>query len=112
MTEDGATAVTQMLEAGVDLAGVNVMTMDYGSSRADGDIQADASIKALTSAHRQIRGLYARAGTELTDATVWSKIGATPSRLPSSCSPGASSAPRCSPAVPRPAGFWPGRFSC
>ncbi len=78
MTEDGATAVTQMLDAGVDLAGVNVMTMDYGSSRADGDSQAEASIKALTSTHRQIRGLYARAGTELTDATVWSKIGATP----------------------------------
>jgi chitinase len=78
MTEDGATAVTQMLDAGVDLAGVNVMTMDYGSSRADGDSQSDASIKALTSAHRQIRGLYARAGTELTDATVWSKLGATP----------------------------------
>ncbi|MET4638285.1 chitinase [Mycetocola sp. 2940] len=78
MTEDGTTAVTQMLDAGVDLAGVNVMTMDYGSSRAEGDTQAEASIKALTSAHRQIRGLYARAGTELTDATVWSKIGATP----------------------------------
>jgi chitinase len=78
MTEDGATAVTQMLEAGVDLAGVNVMTMDYGSSRADGDTQAEASIKALNSAHRQLRGLYARADIELTDATVWTKLGATP----------------------------------
>lgn len=78
MTEDGATAVTQMLDAGVDLSGVNVMTMDYGSSRAEGDSQAEASIKALNAAHRQLRGLYARADIELTDATVWTKLGATP----------------------------------
>ncbi|MFU8945383.1 chitinase [Mycetocola zhadangensis] len=78
ITEDGATAVTQMLKAGVDLAGVNVMTMDYGSSRPDGDSQAAASIEALTSAHRQLRGLYARADIDLTDATVWTKLGATP----------------------------------
>lgn len=78
MTKDGTTAVAQMLDAGVDLAGVNVMTMDYGSSRADGDSQSEASIKALKSAHRQVRTLYTQAGIELTDATVWTKIGATP----------------------------------
>ena len=78
MTEDGATAVSQMLEAGVDLAGVNLMTMDYGASRASGDSMAEASIAALQSSHRQLGTLYRLAGIELTAATLWTKIGATP----------------------------------
>ncbi|WP_158250959.1 chitinase [Cryobacterium sp. Y82] len=78
LTEDGTTAVSLMLSAGVDLAGVNLMTMDYGNSRAVGQSMAEASIQALTSAHRQLGTLYSRAGTELSAATVWSKIGATP----------------------------------
>lgn len=78
MTEDGTNAVTGMLDAGVDLAGVNLMTMDYGSSRTDGDSMATASIAALNSGHRQLTALYSRAGTNLSAATLWSKIGATP----------------------------------
>ncbi|TFC88911.1 glycosyl hydrolase family 18 [Cryobacterium sp. TmT2-59] len=78
MTEQGTDAVSQMLNAGVDLAGVNLMTMDYGSSRAEGDSMATASIAALKAGHRQLGALCARAGTDLTDATLWSKIGATP----------------------------------
>ncbi len=31
-----------MLDAGVELAGVNVMTMDYGTSRAKGQSMVDA----------------------------------------------------------------------
>ncbi|GAB3617794.1 glycosyl hydrolase family 18 protein [Okibacterium endophyticum] len=77
MTEDGTDAIAQLLEAGVDLAGVNVMTMDYGSSRGDLSM-LEASTKALESTHRQLGTLYARAGIELSDATLWSKIGATP----------------------------------
>lgn len=78
LTEDGTTAVSQMLAAGVDLAGVNVMTMDYGSSKKATMSMAEASIQALTSTKRQLGTLYSRAGTELSDATLWSKIGATP----------------------------------
>ena len=78
MSEDGTNSVSQMLTAGVDLAGVNVMTMNYGSSRTEGGSMADASMQALTSAQRQLGTLYSRAGTDLTAATVWSKIGATP----------------------------------
>ncbi|WP_198414190.1 chitinase [Cryobacterium cryoconiti] len=78
MTADGAASVSQMLEAGVDLAGVNLMTMDYGASRADGDSMAEASIQALQAAHKQLGGLYKLAGIDLTAATLWTKIGATP----------------------------------
>jgi len=78
MTEDGTAAVSQMLEAGVDLAGVNLMTMDYGASRTDGDSMAESSIAALQSGHKQLGALYKLSGTELTAATLWTKIGATP----------------------------------
>ncbi|WP_150306595.1 chitinase [Planctomonas psychrotolerans] len=78
MTEDGTTAVRQMLDAGVDLAGVNVMTMDYGSSLPTGDTMAEGSAKALESTHRQLSALYSRADIPLSSASIWSKIGATP----------------------------------
>jgi chitinase len=78
LSEDGTNAVAQLLAKGVDLAGVNVMTMDYGSSRAEGQSMLAASESALTQTKRQVGVLYQRAGVQLNDATVWSKIGATP----------------------------------
>jgi len=77
LSEDGTTTVSQMLEKKVDLAGVNAMTMDYGQSL--GDLSTiEAGEKALISTHRQLGVLYQRAGMYLNDATLWSKIGATP----------------------------------
>lgn len=78
MTEDGTTAVQQMIEAGVDLAGVNVMTMNYGQARDTGESMAEASIRALQSTHRQLGVIYQIAEIELSDATLWRKVGATP----------------------------------
>jgi len=78
MTEDGTDAVSAMLDAGVDLAGVNAMTMDYGSSLTEGDSMAEASEKALTATQRQLGVLYSRADITLGNATLWAKVGATP----------------------------------
>jgi chitinase len=78
LTEDGTDAVTAMLDAQVDLAGVNLMTMDYGSSKDADETMAEASVRAATAAHRQLGTLYSQAGTELTAGTLWSKIGLTP----------------------------------
>lgn len=78
LTQDGQATVGEMLRTGVDLAGVNAMTMDYGSSRADGQSMLDATTGALTSTQRQLKILYSRAGTELSSAAVWLKLGATP----------------------------------
>jgi chitinase len=78
LTQQGTDAVTFMLAGGVDLAGVNVMTMDYGQSRSNGQSMLDASKSALTQAHRQLGILYQRHNVQLSSATVWSKIGATP----------------------------------
>ena len=77
LTTDGTDAVAAFLAAGVDLTGVNAMTMDYGDSRGT-DTMLDASTAALTATHRQLGILYKTAGVSLTDRTLWAKIGATP----------------------------------
>ncbi len=78
LSVEGQTAVSQMLATGVDLAGVNAMTMDYGSSRVAGQSMLTATTDALTATQRQLKVLYSRAGVHLSDATVWAKLGATP----------------------------------
>ena len=73
---DGLRAVSQTLAAGVDLAGVNIMTMDYGIDREG--TMGEAAIDALNAVHSQLGRVYAANGTDLTDATLWAKLGATP----------------------------------
>ncbi|WP_261165788.1 chitinase [Microbacterium sp. Marseille-Q6965] len=74
LTPDGTDAVAAFLDAGVDLAGVNAMTMNLDA----GDTLADASREALQALHRQLDALYAAADVPLGPASLWRKIGATP----------------------------------
>lgn len=78
LTEDGTNAVEALLKGGVDLAGLNVMTMNYSSSREEGQTMHEASQEALKQAHRQLGILYQKAGVDLNSTTLWTKIGATP----------------------------------
>lgn len=78
LSEAGTNAVTQLLKAHVDLAGVNAMTMDYGSSLPEGQGMLSGSKSALLQTQRQLGILYERQGIHLNSATLWSKIGATP----------------------------------
>ncbi|KAA1373710.1 glycosyl hydrolase family 18 protein [Aeromicrobium fastidiosum] len=78
LSTEGRQVVAAMLEQKVDLSGVNVMTMDYGASRAKGQSMLDASTAALTATHRQLSQVYARAGQDVGSATLWRRMGATP----------------------------------
>jgi len=78
LTQSGTNAVAVLLSKGVDLAGVNVMTMDYGSSLLSGQTMLTGSESALVQTQRQLGILYQDAGIHLNTATLWSKIGATP----------------------------------
>ncbi|MGM0928766.1 MAG: chitinase [Actinomycetota bacterium] len=78
LTDDGIRTVEQMLAAKVPLAGVNLMTMDYGQSRQPDQSMLDASIQAARSTHVQLQAAYREAGLESGERTVWSKIGLTP----------------------------------
>ncbi len=78
LTRDGFHAVAQLLKHGVDLAGVNIMTMDYGSSLSPGQTMLTASESAITHTEHQIKSLYQQAGVHLHNTTLWSKTGITP----------------------------------
>ncbi|WEO77571.1 glycosyl hydrolase family 18 protein [Cryobacterium sp. SO2] len=77
LTPEGTDAVAKMLDAGVDLAGVNLMTMDYGDSRGTLSM-VDASEGALNGTHAQLKTLYGRQGMTLGSKQLWNKIGMTP----------------------------------
>ncbi|MFC5678052.1 chitinase [Aeromicrobium endophyticum] len=78
LSTEGRQVVAAMLEQKVELSGVNVMTMDYGGSRAKDQTMLDASTSALTATHRQLGQVYARAGQDVGSATLWRRMGATP----------------------------------
>lgn len=77
LTAEGVAQVDAMLSAGVDLAGVNVMTMNYGASRAGASMR-DADRSALEATWRQLGDAYRRRGAAPTPDQIWAKIGATP----------------------------------
>jgi chitinase len=78
LTEDGTNIIALFLKQGVDLSGVNIMTMDYGQALANGQSMLQGSLSALNETHRQLGILYQQAGINLSSTTLWSKMGATP----------------------------------
>lgn len=80
LTPDGLDVVGAALDAGVEVAGVNVMAMDYGDSAApspDGQMGMYA-IQAATALQGQLAGVYASHGIAKTDAELWALVGVTP----------------------------------
>jgi chitinase len=78
LTTEGQVAVRDTLAAGVDLAGVNALTMDYGSSLSAGRSMAAAAEQAAAGLHRQLDALYREQKLTLSSKTLWNKIGLTP----------------------------------
>ncbi len=80
ITPDGEALLADALAQGVAIAGVNVMTMDYGDGAApdpEGQMGTYA-IEAVTALHAQMTTLWQDAGLTPSPATTWSRIGATP----------------------------------
>jgi chitinase len=75
---DGQDTVQATLAGKVDLAGVNAMTMDYGTSLTDGTSMLQASEDAVVALQRQLGILYKQQHVTLGQSTLWSKVGATP----------------------------------
>ena len=67
-----------MLRAGVELSGVNLMTMDFGGSKPDDMSMGEATVSALRAAHAQLAAAYGRAGLRLSAEQLWGRLGATP----------------------------------
>jgi chitinase len=79
LSTEGVGAVDAFVASDAELAGVNVMTMDYGEApkgtKAD---MADLTVRSVSSMVRQLRSSYQRADQKLTSAEAWTKIGITP----------------------------------
>lgn len=75
-TQDGLRAVRQLLQAGVDVAGINAMTMDFNTA-LQGRSMGRAAIDALGAAHDQLERLYADQHEALPSTGAWGVLGAT-----------------------------------
>jgi Glycosyl hydrolases family 18 len=72
----GMYVMQSALKYGVKIAGVNLMTMDYGNSAApDPDDMGQYAIQAAQGLFGQLQGLY---GTRLTTQQIWQMEGDTP----------------------------------
>jgi chitinase len=74
LTDAGLQVVSRMIQSGVSLSGVNLMTMDYGSPEPN---MLTASEQALDHTHQQLSDLYRSLGHPLTSGAVWARMGAT-----------------------------------
>jgi chitinase len=74
LTADGLAALQTTMAGGVDVSGVNGMTMNFGGSRASGASMASAVVDAANALHGQLRTAFAG----LDDAQVWARLGITP----------------------------------
>ncbi|MHB8191353.1 MAG: chitinase [Ferrimicrobium sp.] len=72
--DNALSAVKILLEHHVKLAGVNFMTMDFGSNYSDMIVPVES---ALTAAHAQLSTLFATFGINQKPRTVWNEMGAT-----------------------------------
>ncbi|MGE0686913.1 MAG: chitinase [Dehalococcoidia bacterium] len=78
LTAEGINFVDTLLAAGVDIGGINVMTMNYGGSRTAGMDMREATAASLKATHKQLADAYKGAGLTRTDRQLWNALGATP----------------------------------
>lgn len=78
LTPDGVTVVSSALDAGIELTGVNVMTMNFNDPAATEGGMLPATTAALEATARQIAAIYGDVGVSLDESERWGKLGATP----------------------------------
>jgi chitinase len=77
LTADGLYVIQSALKYGVNVAGVNIMTMDYGDGPAPNPAghMGDYAVQAANSLFAQLNTAY---NGMLTSAQIWAKVGLTP----------------------------------
>jgi chitinase len=78
LSDSAQALIVTMLDAGVDLAGINGMAMDFGGSKSASVGMGDAVIAAARSLHDQVQALYAEHPTTGDVGSAWSRVGITP----------------------------------
>ncbi len=79
LNQSAINQINDMLGAGVDLSGINILVMDYGNnSLVHGQTMLSASENAVVQTERQVQILYKKQKIYLSNFSTWLKIGATP----------------------------------
>jgi chitinase len=76
LQDDALAVVRAMLEARVDLAGVNIMAMDFGWKSASEDMR-DAILSSIKATRGQLAAVFPQEGLSLSTRNVWRKLGVT-----------------------------------
>jgi chitinase len=77
LTASGLDVVQSTIDGGVDLLGVNVMTMNFNEG-APAPAMLTSIQRSLEATATQLADLYGRRGTPLDEAQRWAHLGATP----------------------------------
>ncbi|HEY3727345.1 MAG TPA: chitinase [Solirubrobacteraceae bacterium] len=77
LTAAGIAAVKDMLDAGVELQGVNLLAMDFGPGVGSTHGMIGPVRDALNGAHGQLQSTFGAAGLGSSAAAAWHRIGAT-----------------------------------
>jgi chitinase len=77
LTGEGIAAVQSMLDAHVELAGVNAMTMDFGPDEGAAHDMVGTIERALYATHAQVQSLWRKAGLSDGAAAAWGHVGVT-----------------------------------
>lgn len=78
LTEAGRGVVADMLAAGVDVGGVNAMTMNLGVPTSPTAPMAVTVLEAARAVHGQVLELWSDAGQRLDGTQAWARVGITP----------------------------------
>ncbi|MBI1378391.1 MAG: glycosyl hydrolase family 18 [Frankiales bacterium] len=78
LTTQGVAVVDSMLSAGVDLAGVNGLTMDLGVTPTAAQPMSSFVLQAARALQTQVSAAYGRVGIHLDATQAWGKVGMTP----------------------------------
>jgi chitinase len=78
LTPEGIATTKAMLKAGVELAGVNAMTMDFGPGEGAEKDMLGTIEKALEATQLQVQSLWRAAGLASSAAAAWGHVGVTP----------------------------------
>lgn len=70
--------VNDYLQNGIELAGVNLLTMNYAGARVSSMPMPEATSAALIAAKAQLADAYREAGRNKTERELWQLLGATP----------------------------------
>lgn len=74
---NGLDVVKNAVKNGVQLSGINVMTMCFGYKASNGTM-GDLVIQSAKSVHKQLKDIYIQANIQKNDKEIWKMIGVTP----------------------------------